>query len=69
MTEAERNLNRRVQARRRAFWRHLGLCVECGSYPIFGWCFYRAGWRFHRVSADGKHILEKHLACPTGGPT
>lgn len=32
------------------------------GYPVFGFCFYRARWRFVRVSRDGKHLLEKQLA-------
>lgn len=31
------------------------------GYPVFGWSFYKAGWRYARVSKDGKHILHKQL--------
>lgn len=29
--------------------------------PNPGYCFKRAGWRFARRSAEGKHLLEKEL--------
>jgi len=32
------------------------------SYPVWGYCFYRAGWRFKNVTRDGKHILQKDLS-------
>lgn len=32
------------------------------GYPVWGYCFYRAGWRFKRLSKDGKHLLEKDLS-------
>jgi hypothetical protein len=31
------------------------------GYPVFGWCFYRAGWHFVKVTNSGKHLLEKEL--------
>lgn len=30
--------------------------------PIWGWCFYKAGWRFKHCTKDGKHLLEKELS-------
>lgn len=27
------------------------------GYPVWGWCFYRAGWRFAGVSKSGKIVL------------
>ena len=27
------------------------------GYPVWGWCFYRAGWKFDRVGKGGKHVL------------
>ncbi|RUV98350.1 MULTISPECIES: hypothetical protein [unclassified Mesorhizobium] len=27
-------------------------------YPVWGYCFYQAGWRFSGVSMKGKHILD-----------
>lgn len=32
------------------------------SHPVWGFCFYKAGWRYVRLSKDGKHLLEKVLA-------
>ena len=32
------------------------------SHPVWGWCFYKAGWHFKRLSKDGKHLLEKELS-------
>jgi hypothetical protein len=29
-----------------------------------GYCFKRAGWKFIRLSADGKHLLAKETPCP-----
>lgn len=29
------------------------------GYPVWGWCFYKAGWTFVKVTKDGKHLLEK----------
>src|SRR5215831_12542106 len=31
------------------------------GYPVWGWCFYKAGWSFVRVTKSGKHLLEKQL--------
>jgi hypothetical protein len=31
------------------------------GYPVWGWCFYKAGWSFVRLSKDGKHLLAKEL--------
>ncbi len=31
------------------------------GYPVWGWCFYKAGWKFSKLSKDGKHLLEKVL--------
>jgi hypothetical protein len=31
------------------------------SHPVWGFCFYKAGWHFKRLSKDGKHLLEKEL--------
>jgi|SRR5262245_50620228 len=31
------------------------------SHPVWGFCFYKAGWRFVRLAGAGKHLLEKHL--------
>lgn len=41
------------------------------GYPVWGWCFYKAGWSFSRLAPDGKHILEKSLrdALRTSGRT
>ena len=25
--------------------------------PVWGWCFYRAGWKFVNVGTAGKHVL------------
>ncbi len=27
------------------------------GYPVWGWCFYRAGWSFVSVGKGGKHVL------------
>lgn len=27
------------------------------GYPVWGWCFYKAGWKFDRVGKGGKHVL------------
>lgn len=27
------------------------------GYPVWGWCFYKAGWHFDRVGKGGKHVL------------
>lgn len=27
------------------------------GYPVWGWCFYKAGWKFHRIGKGGKHVL------------
>ncbi len=29
------------------------------GYPVWGWCFYQAGWKFVGVSKSGKIILAK----------
>jgi hypothetical protein len=31
------------------------------NMPVWGFCFYKAGWRFKRVTRDGKYLLEKQL--------
>lgn len=31
------------------------------GYPVWGFCFYKAGWSFVKVAASGKHLLEKRL--------
>lgn len=31
------------------------------GFPVWGWCFYKAGWSFAGVSKSGKIILEKQL--------
>lgn len=36
--------------------------MKSRHYPVWGYCFYRAGWRFKRLSKDGKHLLEKDLS-------
>ena len=28
------------------------------GYPVWGWCFYKAGWKFVAVGKGGKHVLE-----------
>lgn len=28
------------------------------GYPVWGWCFYQAGWKFAGVSKSGKIILD-----------
>ena len=28
------------------------------SRPVWGWCFYKAGWRFSGLTSQGLHILE-----------
>jgi hypothetical protein len=30
--------------------------------PCWGFCFYKAGWHYKRLSKDGKHLLEKQLS-------
>lgn len=32
------------------------------GYPVWGFCFYKAGWKFSSVTKDGKHVLEKKAA-------
>lgn len=32
------------------------------GYPVWGFCFYRAGWKFAGVTKSGKIILEKVAA-------
>ena len=27
------------------------------GYPVWGWCFYKAGWHFDSVGKGGKHVL------------
>lgn len=27
------------------------------GYPVWGWCFYKAGWKFVKVGKGGKHVL------------
>lgn len=27
------------------------------GYPVWGWCFYKAGWKFDRIGKGGKHVL------------
>jgi hypothetical protein len=27
------------------------------GYPVWGWCFYKAGWKFDKVGKGGKHVL------------
>jgi hypothetical protein len=27
--------------------------------PCWGFCFYKAGWKYHGLAQNGKHILEK----------
>jgi hypothetical protein len=34
------------------------------SHPVWGFCFYQAGWSFVRLSKDGKHLLAKQLVGP-----
>jgi len=29
------------------------------GFPVWGWCFYKAGWSFVKTTKDGKHLLEK----------
>ena len=29
------------------------------GFPVWGWCFYKAGWKYHGVSKSGKIILDK----------
>ncbi len=29
----------------------------CRSHPVWGWCFYKAGWSFVTVGKGGKHVL------------
>jgi hypothetical protein len=31
------------------------------GYPVWGLCFYRAGWSFGGLSQQGKHLLAKEL--------
>lgn len=36
------------------------------SRPVWGWCFYKAGWRFFGLTGRGLHILEhpaKEMPC------
>lgn len=28
------------------------------GHPVWGWCFYKAGWRFHGLTKNGLHIIE-----------
>jgi hypothetical protein len=35
------------------------------GYPVWGWCFYKAGWKFAGVGKGGKHVLA--LAQPRSG--
>lgn len=28
------------------------------SRPVWGWCFYKAGWRFNGLTGRGLHIIE-----------
>jgi hypothetical protein len=32
------------------------------GYPVWGWCFFKAGWRFSGVTKSGKIILDKEAA-------
>lgn len=32
------------------------------GYPVWGWCFYRAGWHFAGLTKGGLHVLEKLAA-------
>lgn len=34
------------------------------GYPVWGFCFYKAGWKFHGVSKSGKIILDREAAFP-----
>jgi hypothetical protein len=27
------------------------------GYPVWGWCYYKAGWKFDKVGKGGKHVL------------
>jgi hypothetical protein len=27
------------------------------GYPVWGWCFYKAGWKYDRIGKGGKHVL------------
>lgn len=29
------------------------------GYPVWGYCFYRAGWKFSGLTQGGKHVLDK----------
>jgi hypothetical protein len=31
------------------------------SHPVWGWCFYKAGWHYDGLTNDGKHRLVKEL--------
>ncbi|WP_287202682.1 hypothetical protein [Mesorhizobium sp.] len=31
------------------------------GHPVWGFCFYKAGWRFAGLTAKGLHILEKKV--------
>lgn len=35
------------------------------SRPVWGWCFYKAGWRFHGLTKQGLHILECSAPAPS----
>ena len=38
------------------------------GYPVWGWCFYKAGWKFVTVGKGGKHVLALP-AVPPSEPT
>ena len=31
------------------------------SHPVWGFCYYKAGWHYVRLSKEGKHLLAKDL--------
>lgn len=35
------------------------------GYPVWGWCFYKAGWKFVKVGKGGKHVLAYEPAVDT----
>lgn len=37
------------------------------GFPVWGWCFYKAGWKYHGVSKSGKIILDRE-ADPLSSP-
>lgn len=36
------------------------------GYPVWGWCFYQAGWSFVAIGKGGKHVLAIEPAAVRG---